>query len=107
MVSSLATECIQTWYSEETHLETIIPPFILIYIGDRCNIYITNIYIAYRTNLNSEPDASVRHEFFVGSNAIYQNMPCCGIWYELELETLTQEQKDIFWYQPIWVLPWF
>ena len=32
---------------------------------------------------------------FPGFNAIYQSMAHYGIWYELKLETLIQEQKDL------------
>ena len=71
-------------------------PLTLIYIGNGCEGYSTNTYIPSKYDLTSELDTSIRHEFFVGFNALYYNMASYGIWYELKLETLNQKQKDLF-----------
>ena len=55
---------------EETHLEPIIPPLTLIYIGNRCKGYSTNIYIPSKTDLTSEIDTS-SHDFFVSFNVVF------------------------------------
>ena len=64
---------------KKTHPETIIPPLMLIYIGNRCEGYSNNIDIHSETSLTSKLDTSVRHKFFVGFNDIYQNIICCGV----------------------------
>ena len=68
-------------------------PLTLIYIGNGCESYSTNIYIPSKTNLASEIDTFSRHDFFVSFNVICQNIIQYGIWNELRLETLTLEQK--------------
>ena len=88
-VSSLASDRIQVYCLEETHLEPIVPPLILIYIGDGCKGYITNIYIPSKTDLTSERDTSSRHDFSVSFNVIFHNIMQYTIWNELKLETLT------------------
>ena len=93
-VSSLASDRIQVCCLEDIYLEPVIPPSTLNYIGNGCEGYSTNIYIASKTDLTSEIDTSLRHKFFVGFNVIYQNMTQYGIWNELKLETLTPDQKD-------------
>ena len=69
--SFLASDRIQIHCLEETHLEPIVPPLNLIYIGKECEGYSTNIYIPSKTDLTSEIDTSLRHEFFIGFNVIY------------------------------------
>ena len=71
-VSSLPSNRIQVHCIEETHLETIAPPSNLIYIGNGCKGYSTNIYIPSKTDLTSEINTSSRHNFFAGFNVIYQ-----------------------------------
>ena len=51
VVSSLAYDRIQICCLEETHLEPIVPPLTLIYIGNGCEAYSTNIYIPSKTNV--------------------------------------------------------
>ena len=95
VVSSLASDRIKFHCLEETHLEPIVPPLTLIYIGNGCEGYSTNIYISSKTDLTSEIDTSSRHNFFVGFNDIYQNMTQYGICNKLKLETLTPDQKGL------------
>ena len=95
-VSSLATECIQVYCLEETHLENIIPPLTIVHIGNGfCEGYSTNICMPSKADLISEIDTPIRCEFFIGFNAIYQNMALHDICYELQLETLTPEEKSL------------
>ena len=94
-ISSLTSDRIQVHCLEETYLEPIVPPFTLIYIGDGCEGYSDNIYIPSKTGLPSEIHISSRHNFFFYFNVIYQNITRYGIWNELKLETLTQEQKNL------------
>ena len=92
-ISSLAYNRIQACCLEETHLEPIVPPLTFIYIDNGCKDYSTNTYIPSKTDLTTEIDTSLRCNFFVGFNVIYQNIIWYGIWNELKLETLTPEQK--------------
>ena len=94
-VSFLASERIQVCCLEETPLEPIVLLLTLIYIGNGCKGYSTNIYIPSKTDLNKEIDTSLRHDFFVGFNVLYQNMMPNGIWNELKIETSTPDQKDL------------
>ena len=73
-VSSLASDRIQICCLEETHLEPIVPPSTLIYIGNGYESYSTNIYILSKTDLTSEIGTSSRSDFFVSFNVIYQNL---------------------------------
>ena len=67
---------------EETHLEPFVPPSTLIDIGNAGEGYSTNIYIPSKTDFTSEIDTSLRHDFFVDFNVIYQNIMWYGIWNE-------------------------
>ena len=78
-VSSLASDMIQIYCLEETNMEPIGPPLTLIYIGNGCESYSTNIYIPSKIDLTSEIDTSSRHGFFIGFNVIYQNMTQYGM----------------------------
>ena len=71
---ALASDRIHVHCLEETHLEPIVPPLTLIYIGNGCKGYITNFYILSKTDLTSEIDTSLRHNFFVSFNVIYQHI---------------------------------
>ena len=53
-ISSLASDKIQVCCLEETHLVPFVPPLALIYIGNGCKGYNTNIYIPSKTDLTSE-----------------------------------------------------
>ena len=63
-LSSLASDRIQVCCVEETHLEPIVPPLTLNYIGNGCEGYSTNIYIPSKSDLTSKIDTSSRYEFF-------------------------------------------
>ena len=79
VVSSLASDSIQVHCLEETQLDPIIPPLTLICIGNGCKCYRSNIYIPSKTDFTSEIDTSLRHDFFVSFNVIYQNTMQYGI----------------------------
>ena len=52
---------------EETHLKTIAPPLTLIYIGNGCEGYSTNIYIPSKKYLTRAIDTLIRHDFLLVS----------------------------------------
>ena len=62
-VTSLASDRIQVCCLEETHLEPIVPALTLIYIGNRCEGYITSTYIPSKTYFTSEMCTSSRCDF--------------------------------------------
>ena len=78
----VATEHIQTCCLEESHLETIIPPLTLNFIGNGCECHSTNIYIPSKTDLTNHL-ATIGCELFTVFKIIYQNIVHYGIWYEL------------------------
>ena len=71
-------EYIQICCLEKTHPETTVPPSTFIYVGIGYESHSTNMCIPSKNDLTSEIDTSIRYEFFIDFNDIYQNKACSG-----------------------------
>ena len=65
-VSLLREEKMRIRCLEDSHLEDIKPPLTIIYIGDGCEGYGSNLFIPAKSELTSEDKALTRHVFSLG-----------------------------------------
>ena len=70
------------------------PPLNIISIENGCEGYSAYTYIPATSELTSSMDTSTHHHFFIAFNDQYQTMPTYGIWFELQLESLTKQEKE-------------
>ena len=82
-ISPLTTDKLQIRCLTETSVEIIKPPLQIVYTGNECEEYSSNVYIPAKSELTSTMDTSARHNFFISFNDKYENMSKYGIWYEL------------------------
>ena len=61
VVSSLKKEKIQIRCLIDTHVVDIRPPLTIIYVGNGCEAYSSNLYIPAKSELTSRDDNAVRH----------------------------------------------
>ena len=76
-----------------THIKLITLPLTIINVSNHCEGQSSNIFIPVKSELTSTAGMKVWEEFFIAVNAYYQNMTKYGIWFKLQLETLTEEEK--------------
>ena len=67
-VSSLKKEKMRIRCLEDSHLEDIKPPLTIVYIGDGCEGYSSNLFIPAKSELTSEDETLTRHVFFLDLN---------------------------------------
>ena len=68
------------------------PPLTLIYIGNGCEVYSSNLYIPAKSELSSRDDSLTWHDFFSEFNDDYQNISRYSMIENLHLEQLTPEE---------------
>ena len=73
-VSPLQAEKIQISCLTKTTIEMVRPPLTMLYVGNGCETYITNIFIPAKSELTSHDPELTRHVFFLKFNAEYQNL---------------------------------
>ena len=86
----------------EAHIELIMPPLTIMYIGNSCECCNSNIFIPATCELASTIDTTIQKYFFVAFNAQYQNITKYGMWFELQLETLTKRRR-LCCHKAIWI----
>ena len=59
---------------EDSHLEDIKPPLMIVYIGDGCEGYSSNLFIPAKSELSSEDEILTGHVFFLDFNDEYQDL---------------------------------
>ena len=74
VVSSLIKEKVQIRCLIDTHVDDIKPPLTIIYVGNGCETYSSNLYIPAKSELTSRDDTVVRHAYFRQFNEDYQNL---------------------------------
>ena len=92
-ISSLKREKIQIRCLLETTVQVIKPPLTILYVGNGCEAYSTNIYIPAKSEITSHDPELTRHTFFLEFNQEYQNLTKYSLIKELHLEQLTPEEK--------------
>ena len=73
-VSSLKKEKMRIRCLEDSHLEDIKPPLMIVYIGDGCEGYSSNLFILAKSELTSEDETLTGHVFFLDFNDEYQDL---------------------------------
>ena len=73
-VSSLKEEKMRIRCLEDSHLEDIKPPLMIVHIGNGCEGYRSNLFIPAKSELTSEDETLTRHVFFLNFNDEYQDL---------------------------------
>ena len=74
VVSPMKNEKMQIRCLTESTVTDIKPPLTLIYIGNGCEAYSSNLYIPAKLELTSWDDLLTWHDFFSEFNDDYQNI---------------------------------
>ena len=93
-VSSLKEEKMRIRCLEDSHLEDIKPPLTIIYIGDGCEGYSSNLFIPAKSELTSEDKTLTRHVFFLDFNDEYQDLTKYSLIEQLNLPQLTAKELE-------------
>ena len=95
-VSSLKREKMQVRCLLDTHVVDIKPPLTIIYVGNGCEAYSSNLYIPAKSELTSRDDTVIRHNYFQQFNEKYQNLTKYSLIEDLGIEKLTNKEIEIF-----------
>ena len=79
---------------EDSHLEDIKPPLMIVYIGDGCEGYSSNLFIPAKSELTSEDKTLTRHVFFLDFNDEYQDLTKYSLIEQLNLPQLTAKELE-------------
>ena len=93
-VSPLQAEKIQIRCLTKTTIEMVRPPLTMLYVGNGCEAYSTNIFIPAKSELTSHDPELTRHVFFLEFNEEYQNLTKYSMIQNLHFEQLTQQEKE-------------
>ena len=93
-VSPLQAEKIQIRYLTKTTIEMVKPPLTMLYVGNGCEAYSTNIFIPAKSELTSHDPELTRHVFFLEFNAEYQDLTRYSMIQDLHFEQLTKQEKE-------------
>ena len=93
-VSSLKEEKMRIRCLEDSHLEDIKPPLKIVYIGDGCEGYSSNLFIPAKSELTSEDKTLTRHVFFLDFNDEYQDLTKYSLIEQLNLPQLTAKELE-------------
>ena len=91
-VSSLKKEKMRIGCLEDSHLEDIKPPWTIMYIGEGCEGYSSNLFIPAKSELTSEDETLTRHVFFLDFNDEYQDLTKYSLIQQLNLPQLTAKE---------------
>ena len=93
-VTSLKKEKIQIRCLIDTHVVGIRPPLTIIYVGNGCEAYSSNLYIPAKSELTSRDDTIVRHTYFQQFNEDYQNLTKYSLIEDLGIKKLTDREIE-------------
>ena len=93
-VSSLIKEKIQIRCLIDTHVEDIKPPLTIVYVGNGCEAYSSNLYIPAKSELTSRDDTVVRHVYFQQFNEDHQNLTKYSLIEDLGIKQLTEREIE-------------
>ena len=100
-VSSVKKEKMRIRYLEDSHLEDIKPPLTIVYIGDGCEGYSSNLFIPAKSELTSEDETLTRHVFFLEFNDEYQDLTKYSLIQQLNLPQPTAKRTGRTALQPM------
>ena len=75
-------------------LEDIKPPLTIVYIGNGCEGYSSNLFIPAKSELTSEDETLTRHMFFLDFNNEYQDLTKYSLIQQLNLPQLTAKELE-------------
>ena len=93
-VSSFKKEKMQVRCLLDTHVVDIKPPLTIIYVGNGCEAYSSNLYIPAKSELTSRDDSVVHHNYFQQFNEKYQNLTKYSLIEDLGIEKLTNKEIE-------------
>ena len=92
-VTTLKKEKMQIRCLTNTHVIDVKPPLI-IYVGNRCKAYSSNLFIPAKSELTSKDNTAVRHIYFQQFNEDYQNITRYSLIEDLGLIKLSQKEIE-------------
>ena len=78
----------------DTHVIDVKPPLTIIYVGNGCEAYSSNLFIPAKSELTSKDNAVVRHTYFQQFNKDYQNITIYSLIEDLGLIKLTKKEIE-------------
>ena len=91
-VSSLKEGKMRIRCLEDSHLEDIKPPLMIVHIGNGCEGYSSNLFIPAKSELTSEDETLTRHVFFLDFINEYQDLTKYSLIQQLNLPQLTAKK---------------
>ena len=84
----------QIRYLTDTHVIDVKPPLTIIYVGNGCEAYSSNLFIPAKSELTSKDNAVVRHTYFQQFNEDYQNITRYSLIEDLGIVKLTKSEIE-------------
>ena len=78
----------------DTHVIDVKPPLTIIYVGNGCEAYSSNLFIPAKSELTSKDNTVVRHTYFQKFNKDYQNITRYSLIEDLGLIKLSQKEIE-------------
>ena len=78
----------------DTNAVDIKPPLTIIYVGNGCEAYSSNLYILAKSELTSRDDTVICHNYFQQFNEKYQNLTKYSLIEDLGIEKLTNKEIE-------------
>ena len=93
-VTTLKKEKMQIRCLTDTQVIDVKPPLTIIYVGNGCESYISNLFIPAKSELTSKDNTVVRHTYFQQFNEDYQNITRYSLTEDLDLVKLSQKEIE-------------
>ena len=93
-VSSLKEEKMRIRCLEDSHLEDVKLLLMIVYIGNGCKGYSSNLFIPAKSELTSEDETLTRHVFFLDFNDEYQDLTKYSLIQQLNLPQQTAKELE-------------
>lgn len=77
---------------ESTYFLTVYPPMTIIEVPTGCEAFGNGLYVPAKNEMYGAVDTEKRVDFFLAFNEIYTNLTRYGVWADLELHNMTQEE---------------
>ena len=94
VVTALNKEKMQIRCLTDTHVIDVKPPLTIIYMGNGCEAYSSNLFIPAKSELTSKDNTVVRHTYFQQFNEDYQNLTRYSLIEDLGLIKLSQKEIE-------------
>ena len=93
-VTTLEKEKMQIRCLTDTYVINVKPPLTIIYVGNGCEDYSSNLFIPAKSELTSKDNTVVRHIYFQQFNEDYQNITRYSLIEVLGLIKLSQKEIE-------------